>query len=31
MYLMNGQGEYVKHFPHSAGVDELASALSSQQ
>jgi len=31
MYLMNGKGEYVRHFPHSVGIDELATALAGQQ
>lgn len=28
-YLMNASGEYVKHFPHTADPDALASALES--
>jgi protein SCO1/2 len=31
MYLMNGRGEYVKHFSHSANIDDLAGALSALQ
>jgi protein SCO1/2 len=27
MYLMDGSGAYVAHFPHTVGVDELAAAL----
>lgn len=27
MYLMNAKGEYVKHFPHTVDVDQLANEL----
>lgn len=27
MYLMDAKGEYVRHFPHTVGVDDLAAAL----
>jgi len=31
MYLMNSKGEFVKHLPHTIGVDELAQELTKVQ
>jgi hypothetical protein len=28
MYLMDGNGEYMRHFPHSVDAGDLADALS---
>jgi hypothetical protein len=27
MYLMDGSGQFIQHFPHSVTVDKLAEAL----